>query len=362
MLQFQLFLKLHKEGVEMFPVPNTQEIVHMHIHTDRVLVWDSLLHEATCFALQTFESWFQHRFLVWSCHTCGARLSPYKYLFIFQATPDIWCQMCPPVQFPHPVPIPTRAHSRRYNRRCEAQSERLVASLNQARSQFSTFFPFVDKPRNWGFPVSQPKLLQFRDLFLAGILQDCFGPRCTPRSLASKSTFWTWRPSARERNFCWVISCMTILLNFRTRSHHSVFAEICSVAKWRGSVSPDSWGSLVGQTCDISPLLLRVALSYGHQVATFQNGKISPLLFLVHPGVWPFRGVATWHFFSSGAALRGNCGRPSTSPARSMVRSQGGPLSGLPSTTLPITPLHRFESHLFRVLRTNFQPVSSHEG
>ena len=35
---------------------------------------------------------------------------------------------------------------------------------------------------------------------------------------------------------------------------------------------------------------------------------------------------------------------------RAMLRSQGGPLTGLPFTTLPLTPLHRSESHLFSVL------------
>ena len=33
-----------------------------------------------------------------------------------------------------------------------------------------------------------------------------------------------------------------------------------------------------------------------------------------------------------------------------MLCSQGGPLSGLPFTTLPLSPLQRFDSHLFRVL------------
>ena len=42
---------------------------------------------------------------------------------------------------------------------------------------------------------------------------------------------------------------------------------------------------------------------------------------------------------------------PRASPAhRAMLRSQGGPLSGLPFTTLPLSPLQRFDSHLFRVL------------
>ena len=42
---------------------------------------------------------------------------------------------------------------------------------------------------------------------------------------------------------------------------------------------------------------------------------------------------------------------PRASPAqRALLRSQGGPLTGLPFTTLPLTPLHRFESHLFNVL------------
>ena len=33
-----------------------------------------------------------------------------------------------------------------------------------------------------------------------------------------------------------------------------------------------------------------------------------------------------------------------------MLRSQGDPLSGLPFTTLPHTPLHKFDSRLLRVL------------
>ena len=33
-----------------------------------------------------------------------------------------------------------------------------------------------------------------------------------------------------------------------------------------------------------------------------------------------------------------------------LLRSQGGPLSGLPFTTLPFSPLQWFESHLFKVL------------
>ena len=42
---------------------------------------------------------------------------------------------------------------------------------------------------------------------------------------------------------------------------------------------------------------------------------------------------------------------PRASPAHwAMLRSQGGPLSGLPFTTLPLSPLQRFDSHLFRVL------------
>ena len=42
---------------------------------------------------------------------------------------------------------------------------------------------------------------------------------------------------------------------------------------------------------------------------------------------------------------------PHASPAhRAMLRSQSGPLSGLPFTTLPLLLLQRFDSHLFRVL------------
>ena len=42
---------------------------------------------------------------------------------------------------------------------------------------------------------------------------------------------------------------------------------------------------------------------------------------------------------------------PRASPVhRAMFRSQGGPLSGLPFTTLPLSPLLRFDSPLFRVL------------
>ena len=38
------------------------------------------------------------------------------------------------------------------------------------------------------------------------------------------------------------------------------------------------------------------------------------------------------------------------SSERAMLRSQGGPLSGLPFMALPVTPLSRFDSDLFRVL------------
>ena len=38
LIEFQRFLQLHKEVVELFSLSNTQEIVHMHNHNDRVLV------------------------------------------------------------------------------------------------------------------------------------------------------------------------------------------------------------------------------------------------------------------------------------------------------------------------------------
>ena len=56
-------------------------------------------------------------------------------------------------------------------------------------------------------------------------------------------------------------------------------------------------------------------------------------------------GVATGRFFGSSAAFCGHCGRPSRHAPLARWSSPG-----LPFTTLPLTRLHRFESHLFRVL------------
>ena len=51
---------------------------------------------------------------------------------------------------------------------------------------------------------------------------------------------------------------------------------------------------------------------------------------------------------------------PRASPAHwAVLRSQGGPLSGLPFTTLLLSPLLRFDSHLFRVLLLRRSPPSS---
>ena len=59
----------------------------MHNHNDRVFVCDSLFHKTTWFGLQALKTQFQHRFLRM---IRGARLSPYKYLFIFHTTPGFW--------------------------------------------------------------------------------------------------------------------------------------------------------------------------------------------------------------------------------------------------------------------------------
>ena len=74
-------------------------------------------------------------------------------------------------------------------------------------------------------------------------------------------------------------------------------------------------------------------------------------LHLVYQGCWAI--LTTWqhdassfverHFDSSVWPLLGG-------NERAMLRSQGVPLSGLPFMALPVTPLSRFDSDLFRVL------------
>ena len=62
------------------------------------------------------------------------------------------------------------------------------------------------------------------------------------------------------------------------------------------------------------------------------------------------------HFFQSAVLTR--C----LPPERALLRSQGGPLSGLPFVARPSSPHQRFASHLFRVLllrRSSLVPLLS---
>ena len=96
--------------------------------------------------------------------------------------------------------------------------------------------------------------------------------------------------------------------------------------------------------------LHRVGLFFGSRVSTLLSGKPFSLLALAAfiPGEQGWQHDASLvieqRFVNTVVVPRASLAH------RAMLRSQGGPFSGLPFTTLPLSPLQRFDSHLFRVL------------